>query len=44
MKRDSFIKGVLVGIVIVLMSIIFTGFTSNTLGTEYNPIYVKVID
>ena len=43
MKKASFIKGILVGVVIVLMSIMFMGFGSGAMGTRFNPMYVILV-
>ena len=44
MKKDSYIKGVLVGIILTLMMMLFMGFGNSTPGHSYlNPLYVKIV-
>ena len=44
MKKDNFIKGVLVGIIVTLCLIMFMGFGSTSLGSSiFNPMYVKIV-
>ena len=44
MKKDNYIKGILVGIVITLLAMMFMGFGSSTPGhSRYNPLYVKIV-
>lgn len=43
--RKEFLRGLMLGIVITLMFIIMTGFSSSALGSSrFNPIYVKIVD
>ncbi len=44
MKKDNFAKGVLVGIIISLMALLFLGFTTRTPGhSSLYPLYVRVV-
>ena len=45
MKKDSYIKGVLVGIIITLSLMMFMGFGNTTPGHhKLNPLYVKIVE
>tara|TARA_R100000781_G_scaffold83175_1_gene51220 strand:+ start:68 stop:205 length:138 start_codon:yes stop_codon:yes gene_type:complete len=45
MKRnENFIRGVLVGIIITLMTMMFFGFSSGLGHNKFNPVYVKVVE
>lgn len=44
MKKDNFIKGILVGVMATLMFLMMTGFGSSTPGhNSWNPMYVKIV-
>ena len=43
MKKDNFIKGVLVGIIIVLSVMMFMGFGGGLGSSRFNPMYVKLV-
>ena len=43
MKKDNFIKGVLVGIIIVLSVIMVMGVGSGLGSSRFNPMYVKIV-
>jgi len=44
MKKDGYIKGILVGIIITLTMLLFMGFGNSTPGHHYlNPLYVKLV-
>ena len=44
MKKDNFVKGILVGIIMSLCIIMFMVFGSEPRGSSmYNPLYVKIV-
>tara|TARA_Y100000310_G_scaffold279114_1_gene298067 strand:- start:22 stop:159 length:138 start_codon:yes stop_codon:yes gene_type:complete len=45
MKKDNFIKGILVGVIITLMLMMFMGFGGGGLGSSRTkPMYVKIVN
>ena len=44
MSKDSFVKGVLIGIIITLTTMLFMGFSSTSRGYSIAyPLYVKIV-
>ena len=43
MKKDNFIKGILVGVIITLMLMMFMGFGGGLGSSRFNPMYVKLV-
>ena len=43
-KKDSFIKGVLIGIIITLTTMMFFGFSGAKGHSQFNPLYVKIVN